>query len=214
MNMDVYRQKPLRVHSFLAGVPLRTLERVELPGGREGMTIEEISGVVGFGGEVEMDVGPVTQALFWLRTLIGRILHWDEANELVESVSFISRLNEVDRARSLIVSGKPAGISRILYQFENETLGEIINRTVHCFWLMATERTANGYALWFAVYVKRLNWFTPIYMALISPLLKWIIYPAMLRGVRRRWEKAFPAAVGGQGIAASGVGAATRGKAV
>ena len=116
-----------------------------------------------------------------LRTLIGRILRWDEAKELVESVSFISRLNKEDRSRSLIVPGKPAGIARILYQFQNETLGEIINRTVHCFWLMATERTANGYALWFAVYVKKLNWFTPIYMALISPLVKWIIYPAMQR---------------------------------
>jgi hypothetical protein len=72
MDTDLYRQKPLRVHSFLAGVPLRTLERVELPGGREGMTIEEISGVVGFGGEVKMEVDPVTQALFRLRTLTGR----------------------------------------------------------------------------------------------------------------------------------------------
>lgn len=214
MDKEVYRQKPLRVHIVLAGIPLRTLERVELPGGREGMTIEEISGVVGFGGEVEMEVGPVTQALFRLRTLIGRILRWDEAKELVESVSFIPRLNEEDRARSLIAPGKPAGISRILYQFENEMLGEIINRTVHCFWVMATERTANGYALWFAVYVKKLNWFTPIYMGLISPLLKWIIYPAMLRGVRRRWEKAFPAVAGGQGAAASGVGNATRGRRV
>ena len=156
------------------------------------MTIEEISGVVGFGGEVEMEVGPVTQALFWLRTLIGRVLRWDEAKEMVESVSFISRLNEEDRSFSLIVPGKPAGISRILYQFENETLGEIINRTVHRFWLMATERTADGYALWFAVYVKKLNWFTPVYLALVSPLLKWIVYPAMLRGVRRRWKKTFP----------------------
>jgi len=201
MDTDVYRQKPLRVHSFLAGVPLRTLEGVELPGGREGMTIEEISGVVGFGGEVEMEVGPVTQALFRLRTLIGHVLRWDEAKELVESVSFISRLNEEDRARSLVVPGKPAGISRILYRFDNETLGEIINRTVHCFWLMATERTASGYALWFAVYVKKLNWFTPIYMALITPMLKWIIYPAMLKGVKRRWEQAFPKAGGGQGVA-------------
>src|SRR5262252_1196997 len=116
MDTDVYRQKPLRVHSFLAGVPLRTLEGVELPGGREGMTIEEISGVVGFGGEVEMEVGPVTQALFRLRTLIGHVLRWDEAKELVESVSFISRLNEEDRARSFVVPGKPAGISRILYR--------------------------------------------------------------------------------------------------
>jgi uncharacterized protein DUF2867 len=210
MYIEAYRQKPLRVHSFLAGIPLRTLERVELPGGREGMTIEEISGVVGFGGEVEMEVGPVTQALFSLRTLIGRILRWDEAKELVESVSFISRLNKEDRACSFIVPGKPVGISRILYQFQNETLGEIINRAVHCFWLMATERTANGYALWFAVYVKKLNWFTPIYMALISPLVKWIIYPAMLNGVRRRWEKTFPAGAGGQSIAAGGVGNATR----
>jgi hypothetical protein len=39
--------------------------------------------------------------------------------------------------------------------------------------------------------VKKLNWFTPIYMALISPLLKWVIYPAMLRGVSQRWEKKF-----------------------
>jgi Protein of unknown function (DUF2867) len=208
MNVELFRQKPLRVHSFLAGIPLRTLERGELPGGSEGMTIEEISGVVGFGGEVEMEVGPTTQALFWLRALIGRILRWDEAKELVESVSFISRLNEEDRARSLIIPGKPAGISRILYQFENEMLGEIVNRTVHCFWLIATERTANGYALWFAVYVKKLNWFTPIYMTLISPLLKWIIYPAMLKGVRQRWEITFPAGAGGQNIAAGGAGSA------
>jgi len=216
MYTEAYGQKPLRVHSFMAGIPLRTLERVELPGGREGMTIEEISGVVGFGGEVEMDVGLVTQAFFRLRTLIGRILRWDEAKELVESVSFISRLNEEDRSRSLIVPGKPAGISRILYQFENEMRGEIVNRTVHCFWLMATERTANGYALWFAVYVKKLNWFTPIYMALISPLLKWIIYPAMLKGVRRRWEKTFPAGANGQSVVAGGAGSARamRGKAV
>jgi uncharacterized protein DUF2867 len=189
MNVEAYRQKPLRVHSFLAGIPLRTLEQAELPGGREGMTIQEISDMVGFSGEVEMKVGQVTEALFRLRTLIGRILRWDEPKRLIESASFIPRLSDDDRARSLIVPGKRAGISRILYQFENEMLGEIINRTVHCFWLMATERTANGYALWFAVYVKKLNWFTPIYMALISPLLKWIIYPAMLKGVRRRWDE-------------------------
>jgi hypothetical protein len=204
MDIEIFRRKSLRVHSFLADIPLRTLERLELPGGREGMTIGEISDVAGFGGEVEMEVGPVTRALFWLRGLIGRILRWDEAKELVESVSFISRLNEEDRARSFAPPGKAAGISRILYQFENEMLGEIINRTVHCFWLMATERTANGYALWFAVYVKKLNWFTPVYMALVSPLLKWIIYPAMLRGVRQRWEETFPG--GGQRVVAGVAG--------
>lgn len=192
MKTETFKQTPLRVHSFLADVPLRTLECIELPGGPVEMTLPEISEVIGFGGEVEMKVGPITQALFDLRGWIGRILHWDEAPDLVASVSFLPRLSEADRIRSFVSPGKPAGISRILYQFENEMLGEIINRTVHCFWVLASERTAQGYRVWLAVYVRKLNWFTPIYMALVSPMLKWIIYPAMLKGIRRHWEQAFP----------------------
>jgi uncharacterized protein DUF2867 len=192
LRVEEFRQRPLRVHSFLADVPLRTLERVELCGGRPGMTLKEINAVIGFGGDVEMEVGPVTNALFRLRTLIGRMLGWDEANELVESVSYVSRLSADDRDHSLVPPGQSAGISRILYQFENEMLAEIINRTVHCFWVMASESALHGYSLYLAVYVKKLNWFTPIYMALVSPLLKWIIYPSMTKGIRQQWEKEFP----------------------
>ena len=152
----------------------------------------EISTIIGFGDQGEIEVGPITKALFWLRGMIGRIFHWDNVKELSESVSYLSRLNEEDRTRSLITPGKEQGISRVLYCFENEFLAEIVNRTVHCFWLMASERTATGYALYLAVYVKKLNWFTPIYMALVSPMLKWIIYPSMENGVKRRWAKAFP----------------------
>jgi len=190
-EVEEFRQRPLRVHSFLADIPLGTLERVELRGGRPDMTLKEINAVIGFGG-AEMEVGPVTNALFRLRTLIGRMLGWDEANELVESVSYVSRLSADDRDRSLVPPGQPAGISRILYQFENEMLAEIINRTVHCFWVIASERSPHGYSLHLAVYVKKLNWFTPIYMALVSPLLKGIIYPSMTKGMIQRWEKKFP----------------------
>src|SRR4030095_16206696 len=151
-----------------------------------------MSDVVGFGGELAMKVGPITRALFWLRTVIGRLLQSDEAPELVVQLSYVTRLTEDDITRSIVTPGKTAGISHILYQFDHEMLGEIINRTVHCFWVMATKRTANGYVLWFGVYVRRLNWFTPIYMAVISPMLKWIIYPSMLESVRRRWAQAFP----------------------
>jgi hypothetical protein len=77
----------------------------------------------------------------------------------------------------------------------------VVIRTVHCFWLLASERTEEGYALYLAVYVKKVNWFTPIYMALITPLLKWIIYPSMEKGIKNRWKRVFP------GIS-SGVGAA------
>jgi hypothetical protein len=130
--------------------------------------------------------------LFWLRSLIGRILHWDDAAELVDSMSYLSRLNEEDRARSVIEPGKTLGISRVLYCFENEYLAEIINRTVHCFWLLVSEQTSTGYALYIAIYVKKLNWFTPIYMSLISPLLRWVVYPSMEEGIKRRWTTTFP----------------------
>lgn len=194
MKHTAFHQLPLRAHRLLAGIPLRTLYRVELPGGREAMTIKEISKIAGFGGEVAMEVGPVTKALFDLRGWIGRLFHWDDASRLIEATTYLPKLTAEDRARSSIPPGQPVGISYILYQFEQEMLGEIINRTVHCFWLLAAERTASGYVLWLAVYVRKLNWFTPIYMALITPVVKGIIYPAMLRSVRQRWQQAFPAA--------------------
>jgi len=192
MNHNEFKYRPWRAHTFLAGVPLRTLERIDLRGGREGMTIGEFTEITGFGGEKEMKFGPVTQALFWLRGLIGRIFGWDDVPDLTASISYISKLSVEDRARSLVSPGKASGISRILYQFDDEMLGEIINRTVHCFWLMAIDRTSTGYTLWMAVYVRRLNAFTPVYMALISPVLKWIIYPALRRTIEERWNQVFP----------------------
>ena len=194
MKVDEYKRRPWRAHTFLAGVPLRTLERIDLQGGREGMKIEEISAITGFGGEEELKVGPLTQSLFWLRGLIGRIFGWDDVPDLIASHSYVNRLSEEDRARSLVTPGKASGISRILYQVDDEILGEIINRTVHCFWVMAVERTSTGYRLWMAIYVRRLNAFTPIYMALISPVLKWIIYPALKRSIKKRWAEVFPSA--------------------
>jgi hypothetical protein len=191
INKRDFERVPLRVHGFLAGIPLRSLYRIDLPGGREKMTLQEINEVTGFtGGEVE--VGPVTQALFDLRGWIGRLMGWDDVPALAESVSYASRLTEEDRARSLVRPGTVAGISRVLYSFENEMLAEIVNRTVHCFYVIASERSTTGYALYLAIYVRRLNWFTPIYMALIAPIVKWIIYPSMIKSARRRWARVFP----------------------
>jgi hypothetical protein len=106
MCTDEFRQKQLRVHSLLHDVPLRSLSRVDLPGGRAGMTLQEIMAVVGFGSGEDIEVGPVTHALFWLRAWIGRLLHWDEAKALAESISYLSRLSEADRACSLVTPGR------------------------------------------------------------------------------------------------------------
>ena len=156
------------------------------------MTIADIYNAVGLSEVGKVELGFVTKILFWLRGLIGKILGWDEVPELVESISYLPRLSQEERGKSLIEPGKIEGISRVLYCFENEMLLEIINKTVHCFWLSASEPMADGYRLYNAVYVKKLNWRTPIYMTLISPVLKWIIYPAIGRSIRKNWERSFP----------------------
>src|SRR5689334_21180456 len=105
-----YERRPLRAHSFLTGVPLRTLSRVDLPGGREGMTLPEISAIVGLNNQDNFEVGPVTRALFWLRTMIGRVSRWDEAKDLADAISYLSRLTESDRARTSVPPGEVRGI--------------------------------------------------------------------------------------------------------
>lgn len=123
---------------------------------------------------------------------------WDDVPQLVEKISYLPRLSLEERKKSLIPPGEVRGIARVLYCFENEMALEIINRTVHCFWVLASAPTADGYRLYNAVYVKKLNWRTPVYMTLVSPVLKRIIYPAINKSIRRHWEREFPTAAIGR----------------
>jgi len=41
------------------------------------------------------------------------------------------------------------------------------------------------------VYVRSVSRFTPIYMALIDPFRKLVVYPSLLRTIRAKWNKTF-----------------------
>jgi hypothetical protein len=188
---EKFNRLPLKAHEFLRGIPLHSLDYVELEGGREKMTIAEIYDAAGLDEIGEIEVGAVTKALFDLRGAIGKVMRWDDVPALVEEISYLLRLTEEEREKSLVPPGETRGIARVLYAFENEMVLEIINKTVHCFWVMASEKTADGYNLYNAVYVKKLNWRTPIYMTLISPVLKSVVYPAIGKSIRQNWEREF-----------------------
>ena len=88
-------------------------------------------------------------------------------------------------------AGTREGLFRVVYRFENEQLLELINRTAHAAALSALVETANAYRFYFGVYVHSVSRFTPIYMALIDPFRKLVVYPSLLRSVRARWNKTF-----------------------
>jgi hypothetical protein len=185
---------PLRVHTFLADVPLHDVWAVDLPKHRKAVTLSEFlrrGGQDAF-DEVDAEINklpPMARVLFRLRFFLGRIFRLEDEPKDALAESFGSRLTAEDRARSLVVSGTPEGLFRVVYRFENEQLLEIQNRTVHAAALSALAERADSYRFYFAVYVRQRTWITPFYMGLIDPFRKWIIYPAMLKTIRATWDE-------------------------
>ncbi|HKM66265.1 MAG TPA: DUF2867 domain-containing protein [Candidatus Acidoferrum sp.] len=178
---------PLRVHAFLAGVPLHDVWAVDLPKRRAGISLSEFLSQTNRGGISRLP--PVASALFRLRLFLGRIFRLEAEPRDALAASFGCRLTQEDRARSLAVPGSPEGLFRVVYRFENEQLLEIQNRTVHAAALSALTERADSYRFYFAVYVRPGKWITPLYMGLIDPFRKWIIYPAMLKTIRATWDR-------------------------
>jgi uncharacterized protein DUF2867 len=188
VTREEFEQIPLRVHTFLADVPLHDVWAVDLPRTRGGITLAEF---LRRAGDLFREPPPEVRALLSVRFFIGGLFGWDRTTPGSVSESFAQRLTDEDRARSLAPARTPDGLFRIVYRFDNEQLDEVINRTVHAGALSALVEAATGYRFYFAVYVREVSRFTPLYMAAIDPFRKVIVYPALLRSVAAQWSETF-----------------------
>ena len=187
ISTQEFERLPLRVHDFLAGVPLHDIWAVDLPRTRSGITLDEFSRKA---NARLFTPSPVVRTLLDIRFFVGRLLGWDR-EPAVRWESFATRLTTADLSRSLTPAGTREGFFRVVYRFENEQLLELTNRTAHAAALSALVETANAYRFYFGVYVRRVSRFTPVYMALIDPFRRLIVYPSLLRSVRATWNHAF-----------------------
>ena len=188
ISTQEFERLPLRVHDLLAGVPLHDVWAIDLPRRRSGITLDEFLRTA---SACLCSPSPVVRALLSIRFFIGRILGWDREPPATAWETFTTRLKIADRSRSLVPAGTPDGHFRVVYRFENEQLLEIINRTAHAAALSTLVETANGYRFYFAVYVRNVSRFTPVYMALIDPFRKLVVYPLLLRSVGASWNQTF-----------------------
>ncbi len=181
-----FERLPLRVHTFLAGVPLHDVWSVDLPRWRPGVTLDDFLRTA---GNCLCTPPSLVRMLLEIRFFVGRFFGWDR--EPAATVTFATRLTDTDRSRSLAAAGTRDGFFRVIYRFENEQLLELINRTVHAAALSTLVETSTAYRFYLAVYVQSVSRFTSFYMAVINPFRKLIVYPSLLRSVRARWDQAF-----------------------
>lgn len=189
ISVDEFERLPLRVHTFLAGVPLHDVWAIDLPRTRGGITLADILRATN--GQMFATPPPVVRALLNFRFFIGRLFRLDEAPAAAtdKPPMFADRLTAADRERSLVPAGERDGIFRIVYRFENEQLVELVNRTAHAAAASALVETPTAYRFYFAVYVRSVGKLTPLYMGLIDPFRKLFVYPSLLRGVRATWNR-------------------------
>ncbi len=184
---SAFRALRLRAHEFLSDVPLHDVWRFRLRGGGPGRTVRD---VIDLFVDIESSgISPVARVLFALRTMLGRVCGWDREVPTAPARSYVNRLSAEDRARSLDEPGSKRGFWTAVYTFDREALGEVINRTVHAFLLFALEPAADGYTLYWGIYVKPVSRLTPFYMALIDPFRRLLIYPALIRRFEEAWRQ-------------------------
>jgi hypothetical protein len=191
ISAQEFAQLPLRVHAFLADVPLHDVWAVDLPHTRSGITLDEF---LRMGKVHRCKLSPGAHALLGIRLSIGRLLRWDRVPSAIACEPFAARMTTADRSKTLAPTGAPEGLFSVVYRFENEQLLELINRTAHAAALSALVETTNAYRFYFGVYVRNVSRFTPVYISLIDPFRKHIIYPSLLRTIRETWDTTFGAA--------------------
>ncbi len=185
---EEFERLPLRVHDFLAGVPLHDVWAIDLPRTRPGITLDDFLRRV---GPRQFALSPGARTLLNIRLFVGRVLGWDREPGATEWGSFARRLTSEDRSKSLVPSGTREGLFRVVYRFDNEQLLEIINRTAHAAALSALVESGDTYRFYFGVYVLSVGRFTPVYMTLIDPFRKLVVYPSLLRTISETWKQAF-----------------------
>jgi hypothetical protein len=190
-----FRAYPLRVHALLRDVPLEDVWAIRLADGGTGRTIRDVRTAFTAGVNA---APPIVKALFGLRGRAGALFGWDRRRPAWETESYVDRLSAPDRAQSIDPPGTPDGRLNLVYRFANEQLSERRNATVHAFSSLSIRQAEGGYRAYWAIYVRPVHRYTRLYMWLIAPFRRLVVYPAIIRQVERAWIDLYGRNAGGE----------------
>ena len=135
----------------------------------------------------------LTGLLFKIRLRVGRVMGWDRKAPVPEMLvpgTLRHRYAEVENLSYENLPNPGVGDFVPVYQLENEFLSEIENKTVWAaLHLSRVPVGTNKYGIHMAVYVRPKGSFGKMYMLLIKPFRLWVVYPALMRAGKRKWEQ-------------------------
>ncbi len=179
-----YQSLPLQVFQFVQGFPLHDVWLVELADAPD-CTLQDLRGLLT--PESFRSLNPAVRSLFFLRSVLGRVFRLDTTphDESVEGL--IERVPVPLADASLVPPGTPEGPFQTLYVLPTEAAYQALNATVHAILSVAVVRSGSGYRFFWATYVKPVGRITAIYMRVIDPFRRTVVYPGLESWLKKAW---------------------------
>ena len=184
-----YESLPLEAFRLVHGFTLHDVWLVELEG-TASCTLQDLRRLVTPGRRRALS--PIVRALFVLRSVLGRVLRLDSrpsdalARRLVEQVP--ARLANA----SAVPPGTREGPFETLYVLSDEAAYQVLNATVHAIVVVALVGSDSGHRLFWATYVKPVGRITSLYMSVIDPFRRAVVYPGLESWLKRAWLETRP----------------------
>lgn len=182
-----HTSRPWRIHELTADFRLEDVWALPTPGGPN--DFPRLVEMIAAGDTAETASRPA-RALWALRWKLGEIFGWDDADP--ESLPDWQMLR--DRLPADLREG-PSGPDfgalpfTSVYLLYDEWAAELANKTVHGVMHVSwVEDGSGGYRGQMAVYVKPNGLLGNAYMAAIKPFRYLVVYPAIQRQLKQRWE--------------------------
>ncbi len=186
LPITAHTSSPWRIHEVAPDFTVEDVWALSTPGGPDDLPrlVEAM-----FDGRFPDDAPLVVRALWSARERIGAALGWDRPDDGLGARVPSLRERLPSDLRALPEGPDPAPFTA-LYATHDEWAAETANRTVHAVLHLGWVPDGDGgHTGRLTVLVRPNGRLGAAYLTAIAPFRHLLVYPAMLRGIERRWRE-------------------------
>ena len=190
IDVSKHMQHPWRAHALLRDFEIEDVWRLPIT-----LTADQSAALVRgrlLGSLADIQHQGLPGFLFKIRIFVGNVLGWNDEPETEVALRPGSLRERYAKAEGLTAEQLPkltGAQFAPVYLLENEFLDEIENATVQAaLHLGRVPINDSDFTMQMTIYVKPKGLFGRTYMAAIKPFRHWIVYPAIMRLVEKRWR--------------------------